>query len=475
MTAAPRYVPPKGKRAIYYHTTWANYGRNYQVKDLPIDYISDIAYAFYNLDPNGKIFSGDAWADTDNPYIGKGVEPQNTWESPKTHLGNLGQFNKLRQQGKKFNFCLSVGGWTWSANFSEAVSTPARRQNMVDCIKQLFTAWPGLFNGISLDWEYLSNDGKNYGNEGNKANPADADNFIELLKLLRSTFGPSYYLSFCVSASPEKIKMPVDRIHPLLDEIHIMTYDFHDGAWGEKVSGHHTNLKKSPYGIYSVEEAVACWSGYGVPSEKLFIGAALYSRGFANTDGIGKPCSGGSPDQSWEKGSVDYKALPLPGAKEMWDDQAHAAYSYDPVKRILNSYDDVRSVTEKCQYIHEKKLGGMLIWESSGDRPFNEERSIMRAIAQHLTHGTDLPKPTPTPTTATPTTPTTTTPTANPPAPVPSPAPIPPASGAEWAVGKSYKTNDSVVHKSINYKCLQGHTSQSGWAPDVTRALWQPI
>ena len=477
-TPAAQYVPPKGKRAIYYHTSWSNYGRNFQVKDLPIDYITDVAYAFFNVGTDGKVFSGDAWADFDNPLIGKGVEPQNNWESPKDCLGNLGQFNKLRKQGKKFNFTLSVGGWTWSANFSDAVSTAAGRETMVNSILDLFKAWPGLFNGVSLDWEYLSNDGKNYGNAGNKARPEDADNFIELLKLLRSKLGPGFSLSFCVSAAPEKIKMPVDKLHPLLDEIHVMTYDFHDGAWGETVSGHHTNLRKSPHGIYSVEEGITAWRNCGVPPQKLFVGAALYSRGFGNTDGIGKPCSGGSPDMSWEKGSVDYKALPLPGATEHWDDVAHAGYSYDPVKRVLNSYDTVRSVKEKCQYVLDNNLGGLLIWESSGDAPFTSERSIMRAIAQTLTHGDQLPPPTPSVPTPTPAPSPVPGPTPTPtptPAPTPAPSPAPTGTATTWTAGNSYKVGDIVTHKNIPYKCIQSHTAQPGWDPDATRALWEPL
>lgn len=125
--AAPYFRSPTGKHAIYYHTSWACYGRNFHVKDLPIDNLTDVAYAFFNVGPDGKVFSGDAWADFDNPYIGTGVNPQNTWSTPPDQLGNLGQFNKLRKQGKKFNLHLSVGGWSWSGNFSKAVSTPQTR------------------------------------------------------------------------------------------------------------------------------------------------------------------------------------------------------------------------------------------------------------------------------------------------------------------------------------------------------------
>jgi chitinase len=373
---------------VYYHTSWACYGRNYQVKDLPIDSITDVSYAFYNVGADGKVFSGDPWADTDNPYscTGGGVPPQNNWQSPPEDLGNLGQFNKLRKAGKKFNLTLALGGWSWSGRFSEAVSTAQTRENFAQSLLDLFKRWPKLFNGVSLDWEYLSDDGKNYGLEGNTAKPEDAQNFIKLLRLLRARL-PGFRLSMCVTAAPEKIKMPVEQIHPLLDEIHVMTYDFVDGAWGVTTAGHHANLRKAPYCPYSVEEAVKAWRARGVPPQKLFVGVAFYSRGFANCEGLGKPASGASPDKSWEDGMVDYKALPRPGATELWDPVAQAAYSYDPVRRVLNSYDNPRSVKEKCRFVHDQGLGGVLVWESSGDHPISHPRSLMKVLHRNLTHG----------------------------------------------------------------------------------------
>jgi GH18 family chitinase len=54
------------KKAILYHTNWANYARNFQVKDIPIEGITDIAYAFFNLKDSGNgnwvITSGDTYS-----------------------------------------------------------------------------------------------------------------------------------------------------------------------------------------------------------------------------------------------------------------------------------------------------------------------------------------------------------------------------------------------------------------------------
>jgi chitinase len=114
---------PTGKRAIYYHTAWSTYDRKFQVKDIP-ESVTDIAYAFWNVNPDGSIMTGDAWADTDKRYTGSdGVSPPDTWNDASGLFGNFGQFKKLLDNGRKINITLSLGGWTWSKNFSPAMSS----------------------------------------------------------------------------------------------------------------------------------------------------------------------------------------------------------------------------------------------------------------------------------------------------------------------------------------------------------------
>jgi hypothetical protein len=42
-----------------------------------------------------------------------------------------------------------------------------------------------------------------------------------------------------------------------------------------------------------------------------------------------------------------------------------------------------------------------------------------------------------------------------------------------WATGVAYNVNDKVSYQTSNYSCLQAHTSQVGWEPPNTPALWQ--
>lgn len=41
-----------------------------------------------------------------------------------------------------------------------------------------------------------------------------------------------------------------------------------------------------------------------------------------------------------------------------------------------------------------------------------------------------------------------------------------------WEIDKAYAVGDRVQHRSILYRCVQAHTSQQLWTPDITPALW---
>ena len=41
-----------------------------------------------------------------------------------------------------------------------------------------------------------------------------------------------------------------------------------------------------------------------------------------------------------------------------------------------------------------------------------------------------------------------------------------------WAIGRAYAVGDRVQYGGILYKCVQAHTSQADWTPDITPALF---
>lgn len=47
--------------------------------------------------------------------------------------------------------------------------------------------------------------------------------------------------------------------------------------------------------------------------------------------------------------------------------------------------------------------------------------------------------------------------------------------GGTWAAGTSYAVGSTVTYGGSTYRCLQAHTAQPGWTPDVVPALWQRV
>ena len=46
----------------------------------------------------------------------------------------------------------------------------------------------------------------------------------------------------------------------------------------------------------------------------------------------------------------------------------------------------------------------------------------------------------------------------------------------EWsAESVEYALNDIRQYNGLLYRCVQAHTSQAGWTPDISRALWTPM
>ena len=301
--------------------------------------------------------------------------------------------------------------------------------------------WSDVFNGgLNFDWEYLTNNGANYGIGTNQTSIEDCDNFASFLKNLRialntmpGQFGANTFkIGIPVTPSPAKAQFLVNDLNPYIDEVHIMTYDFHSGGW-DTISGFHTNPCDPPQAPYptpilSTEYAVKYFLGELDPSfgpqpaanyplpridpAKLFLGLAYYSRGYGNCDRPYKDLStvplpnlpsvhnpddilasdygvlpykqivnGGATDrngttvlkpvnvQPYGRANPDY----TPGAQppvpfQMYTDKQSQAGWFTDGENFYNM-DNQDSIQTKCDLIKRYKLGGALVWDLSSDVP----------------------------------------------------------------------------------------------------------
>ncbi|EHK98133.1 putative endochitinase 1 [Glarea lozoyensis 74030] len=204
------------------------------------------------------------------------------------------------------------------------------------------------------------------------------------LKILLSIGGWTYSSNFAAPASTQagREKFASSAVTLIKD----MGFDGIDIDWEYPKSATEAEhyvllLDECPATPFNTEQAVRHYEQQGVHKSKIVIGMPLYGRSFQNTDGLGKPYSGVG-EGSWENGVFDFKALPLAGAEEKFDEEALASYSYDPAKKHLVTYDTPKIAQEKGKWVKSQGLGGAMWWESSGDKTGND--SLIAIVVKEL-------------------------------------------------------------------------------------------
>lgn len=209
------------------------------------------------------------------------------------------------------------------------------------------------------------------------ADDHEAYNFVLLLYECRVALdraaGPNrrFLLTIACPAGPSNYtKLRLTQMTPYLDFYNLMGYDY-AGSW-DSTAGHQANIapsRSNPASTpFSTLAAVQHYTQVGgVPPSKIVLGMPLYGRAFTNTKGPGKSFSG-TGEGSWEQGVWDYKALPKPGATEVFDSECGSSWSYDKKSRTMISYDTVPMVEVKAHFVRSNHLGGGMWWESSGDK-----------------------------------------------------------------------------------------------------------
>lgn len=333
---------------------------------LPADTtrLTHINYAFANVTPQGEVILEN--------------------EDDSTNIAKL---TDLRERQPHLKILVSLGGWVWSDNFSDAALTDSSRNRFARSAVNLLEKH--RLDGLDIDWEYPGQPG-----EDNIYRTEDRENFTLMLQTLREHLdslstrnkrpdNESYLLTIAAGTNDQYLKhTDMAAVQKHLDFINLMTYDFH-GPWTDH-TGHHSNFK-TPEGISDESSAISSVERFieaGVPKHKIVIGVPFYGRGWTGVDSTN---SGLYQSYSKVHGSYSYDSLSnhyinRNGFTRYWDSTAMAPFLWHPDSATFITYEDEESLIHKAEYIKNNGLGGFMYWEHSD----NHNEALLKVMDTNL-------------------------------------------------------------------------------------------
>jgi len=288
------------------------------------------------------------------------------------NIDDIRKLNDLKGINPDLSVLVSVGGWGWSGNFSDAALTDSSRTRFAKSAAE-FILTTGI-DGIDLDWEYPNQVGA-----GNIHRPEDIENFTLLLKAVRVHIDSlareqrremPYLLTIATGGDSAYIaNTKLGEASQYLDFINIMSYDLHNGLTSQ--TGHHSNLFlsewDSPYGD-ATERSVRMHIEAGVSPSKLNIGVPFYGRIWRGAE----PVNNGLYREARTTGQflpyVDVmKAIADKDFVRIYDSSACAPFLWNERDSVFISYDDEISLAAKMKWVKTSGLAGVMFWEYAED------------------------------------------------------------------------------------------------------------
>lgn len=361
-----------------YYPEWAIYSRDFDVADIPAGNLTHLIYAFSKIDGDGRMSLFDSYAAVEKTFsAADSVDGKaDTWDQDLA--GNFNQIAELKAANPGLKTMVAVGGWTLSGSFSDVASTAEGRANFADSAAEFLQTYT-MFDGIDFDWEYPGGGGL----DSNVVRPEDGQNYALLLQEVRarldgleSSTGREYQISVASPAGADKIAhLDLAGMEPSVDFFNLMAYDFH-GGW-ETTTGHQAPMFDTIGGNYDITTAVDLYLEAGIDASAIVLGNPAYTRAWSGVqdggDGGYNAVSSGLAQGSFERGVYDYKDIvdkvtdPNSDWEIYWDDEAQAAYTYSASEQVFSTMETPASIALKSQWAQSKGLGGVMLWDLSGD------------------------------------------------------------------------------------------------------------
>lgn len=318
--------------------------------------------------------------------------------------------SKLKNRESGLKTIIAIGGWQDSrddkvnvAKYSRMAEDGAKRKNFTDSVMKFLKYYN--FDGLSFEWQdptFIS------------GNDADKNNYVTLLKELKSRFGKRYELLVAISSSHDHRRgYDMNAISNIVDTISIMSFNY-QGYWTiPQLIGHHSAL----YQRLDVKDKAPCQAEFNELGErrsvsvvsnfryllkdlkldprKLILGVPFFGRSFhlldpnrnKPFDPFVAPGLGMGPHANLPEGMRTFSEICTDkGFRTVTDVRSWMApYSFKD--NFWIAHDDESSVKRKVNFMKSKNLAGILVYNIDFDDFLGEcgaKSLLLRSVYQQV-------------------------------------------------------------------------------------------
>jgi chitinase len=362
---------------VGYFPQWGlYYSQPYYVKTLVANgsaaQLGQINYA-QGAVGGGRCSLADANADLNTPYTAETSVSGLADDPNSAFRGYFHQLKELKSRYPRMKILISLEGK--APDFAWDAQPENRRAFVASCVNLFIrghfgpgVSEPGVFDGFDIDWE--------------SPQAADAANFRALLEEFRQQMNAvraGLRLSIAVDQAPESLPgTDFAAIARVVDQVGVMNYDY-AGPWS-KTTGFLAPLFGHNSHALSIERSIASYRAHGVPEKKLLMGLPFYGYSWtavaAANNGLFQPGSAVHADRPY-----NYIRTLAEPASMYRDARSQAPWLFDG--QTFWTYEDPISVRYKVSYARNQNLGGVMIWELSGD---TTDAELLNMVYHSLHH-----------------------------------------------------------------------------------------
>ena len=320
--------------------------------------LNQINYASASV-KNGRCSLADPVADLEATYTAQTSVDGSADNPASPFRGYFHQLEELKRKYPRLKILISLEGR--ALDFAIDAKPENRVAFVSSCVNMYLRGEfadgvrkPGVFDGIDVDWE--------------SPHQEDAANFHALLAEFRRQMNavrPGLTLSIAVNESPSAFAgTDFAAVAPLVDQVGIMNYDY-AGPWSGR-TGLLAPLFHVPADIEpaSIQRSIANYIALGIPAHKLLMGIPFYGYGWTGVDSAnnglfqtGRAVRGDRPYHHIRTVALSSQIFRDPLSQAPWLFNGQDFWTYeDPI-----------SINYKVSYAARQGVGGVMIWELSGD------------------------------------------------------------------------------------------------------------